>query len=280
MTTRSRIILLLIGLILQPTPLMAQSALEFTGAFVQGGLVIGRTLPGTTVTHAGRNIQVSDSGVFVLGFDRDAAPRDGLTLDLPDGRTLHRPLSVRQRTYQITRINGLPKRKVTPNAEDLARIRRDNARIAAVRKIDSPALDFLTGFRWPVKGRISGIFGSQRILNGKPRRPHNGVDIAAPMGTPIVAAGDGTVALTDDNMFLSGKTVMIDHGHGLTSVYIHMNNITVVEGQYVRQGQQIGAIGVTGRTTGPHLHWGINLFGIPLDPKLIVAGDRKMTRTD
>ena len=130
---------------------------------------------------------------------------------------------------------------------------------------------FDAGFIWPVEGRISGVFGSQRILNGKPRRPHNGVDIAAPTGTPVKAMGDGIVALVHQDMFFTGKTVMIDHGLGLNSVYIHMNAITVRDGEFVTKGTQIGTVGQTGRATGPHLHWGVSWFKTHLDPALLVG---------
>ena len=272
--------LLTVILCVLPLTVTAQTNLGFKGHFIQGGLVIGQTLPGSKVKHGDRLVQVSDTGVFVLGFGRDAPKKDSLGVQLPDGQFILRPLKIRSQTYKTTRIDGLPKRKVTPKAEDLKRIRNDNAKIGKVRRLDTGITDFLSGFAWPVKGRISGVFGSQRILNGKPRRPHNGMDIAAPQGTPVLATSDGIVQLVHENMFLSGKTVMIDHGHGVTSVYIHMNKITVKQGSRVRQGEQIGAVGMTGRTTGPHLHWGINLFKMPLDPKLIVAGEKKLTRTD
>jgi len=271
---------LAIILLLPSTVLLAQNNLSFEGHFVQGGLVVGQTLPGSKVTHDKRDVRVSDSGVFVLAFDRDAPGEDQVAVQLPDGQKIIQTMSVRKQTYKTTRINGLPKRKVTPKEEDLKRIRADNAKIAQVRRLDSPSTAFLSGFIWPVKGRISGVFGSQRVLNGKPRRPHNGVDIAAPKGTPVLATADGVVALVHQDMFLSGKTVMIDHGHGLSSVYIHMNKITVKQGAHVRQGQQIGRVGVTGRTTGPHLHWGINLFKMPIDPKIAVVGEKTISRTD
>ena len=129
----------------------------------------------------------------------------------------------------------------------------------------------MTGFIWPATGRISGVFGSQRILNGEPRRPHNGIDIAAPRGTPVVAMGAGRVVMANSDMFLTGKTVMINHGHGLTSIYIHMDRITVKRTDLVSRGQQIGAVGMTGRATGPHLHWGVSLFNTKLDPALLVG---------
>ncbi len=270
----------LIAVLLSLPVLATSDNLSFEGHFMQGGLVVGQTLPGSKIKHGERVVPVSDTGVFILGFGRDAATKDSLSVQLPDGNRIRHPLTIRTQTYKTTRIDGLPKRKVTPKPEDLNRIKADNAKIGTVRRLQSPTTDYLSGFAWPVKGRISGIFGSQRILNGKPRRPHNGMDIAAPEGTPVLATADGIVQLVHEDMFFSGKTVMIDHGQGLSSVYIHMNKITVKQGKRVRQGDQIGTVGMTGRTTGPHLHWGINLFKMPLDPKLIVAGEKVLSRTD
>ena len=263
-----------------PAALSAEENPRFEGHFMQGGLVIGHTQPGSKIRHGERDVPVSGSGVFVLGFGRDAPAKDALMVQPPGQQPTLLPLSIRPQTYKTTRIDGLPKRKVTPKAEDLKRIKADNAKIGTVRRLQTPTTGFLSGFVWPVRGRVSGVFGSQRILNGKPRRPHNGMDIAAPAGTPVVATADGIIELVHEDMFFSGKTVMIDHGHGLTSVYIHMNKITVKQGERVRQGDQIGTVGMTGRATGPHLHWGINLFKMPLDPKLIVAGEKEIRRTD
>ena len=171
----------------------------------------------------------------------------------------------------MSHVNGLPESKVTPKPSDMKKIREDNAKIARIRKLDSAEAHFMTGFIWPATGRISGVFGSQRILNGKPRRPHNGIDIAAPQGTPVVAMAEGRVAMAKSDMFLTGKTVMIDHGHGLNSIYIHMDQITIKSGDLVSRGQQIGTVGMTGRATGPHLHWGVSLFNTKLDPALLVG---------
>ena len=245
--------------------------LTLDGELTQGGFVIGRTLPGSTVTVTGRRVRVSEDGVFLLGFGRDAANTVDLTIRHADGRKTERELAVSKRKYKISRVDGLPESKVSPPPEDLRRIKEDNAKIANVRKLDTAETFFQSGFVWPVTGRLSGIYGSQRILNGKPRSPHNGIDVAAPKGTPVAAIANGRVALTHDGMFLTGKTVMIDHGHGLTSVYIHMNQITVKSGDVVSQGQQIGTIGMTGRATGPHLHWGVSLFKTHLDPALLVG---------
>jgi len=244
--------------------------LVLAGDRAQGGLLVGETLPGAVVKVDGRPIPISSDGYFLIGFGRDAVPRSVLSVQLPSGRTIERLLEVAQRTYKVSRIDGLPRRTVTPNPEDLRRIRDDNAKIAKVRKRVGTGTGFIGGFLRPAEGRISGVFGSRRILNGEPRRPHNGLDIAAPRGTPVYAAADGTVALVDPDMFLTGQTVMIDHGLGLTSVYIHMSDIAVTIGDRVTRGDRIGAIGMSGRATGPHLHWGVTLLSTHLDPALLI----------
>ena len=250
---------------------------------IQGGLIQGSTAPGSVVTLDGKNVAVSKSGLFVLGFGRDARPTASLVVRLPGGKVDRRQLSVKQRTYKIQRIDGLPGRKVSPRKQDMKRIVAEREQLGAARRIMSDEAGFAGGFMWPVKGRVSGIYGSQRILNGKPRQPHLGTDIAAPTGTPIVAAADGRVVLVHQDMFFTGKTVMIDHGLGVGTTYIHMSTIEVQNGAYVRRGQLIGRIGKTGRTTGPHLHWGLTWRGLRLDPALLVgpmpkAVDRKKKR--
>jgi len=247
-------------------------ALDLSGSFVQGGLVVGKADPGSKLTLDGHMVAVAPDGSFLLGFGRNAKETAVLKVLPPDGPEMIHNLKIEKRRFKVQRIDGLPERKVTPmKAEDLARIKKENALVAEVRKRATPKTFFDTGFIWPAKGRISGVFGSQRILNGKPRNPHNGVDVAAPKGTPVVAMGDGVVALSHPDMFFNGKTVMIDHGLGLTSVYIHMNSSTVKEGDFVTKGMQIGTIGTTGRSTGPHLHWGVSWFKTPLDPALLVG---------
>lgn len=244
--------------------------LELQGQPVQGGLMQGRTDPGTEVTFDGRPVRVSKDGVFLIGFGRDAPAQAKLVVTFTDGSREWRELKVGQRKYKIQRIDGLPPRKISPSEEDLARIHRESASIKEARTKDDARTDFLKGFIWPAKGRISGIYGSQRILNGEPRRPHYGLDIAAPVETPVVAPASGIVTLTHPDMFYSGGTLILDHGHGLSSTFIHLHRILVKEGQYVRQGDVIAEIGATGRVTGPHLDWRINLFKRRLDPQLIL----------
>ena len=244
-------------------------ALELEGSFTQGGLVTGRVAPDAKVYLDGKAVAVAPDGRFLFGFGREAEGTAELRAEGPDG-TVTRRLEIARRDYDIQRVDGLPERKVTPKPEDLARIRADQERINAVRRQLTLASLFASGFQWPVTGRISGVYGSQRVLNGQPRRPHFGVDVAAPKGTPVAAMADGTVALVHNDMFYTGKTVMLDHGLGLTSVYIHMDSIAVEQGARVRKGQPIGTVGQTGRATGPHLHWGVAWFGTQMDPALLV----------
>ncbi len=249
----------------------AARELRLEGPPTQGGLVIGRGDAGIAVTVDGRRVRVSPEGLFLVGFGRDAPPRVEVRVRYPDGATTVRVLHVAQRTYQVQRIDGLPSRQVTPDPEDLERIRADGAAIAAVRRGDTAEAYFASRFVWPVRGRVSGVFGSPRILNGEPRRPHGGVDVVAPRGTPVVASADGVVVLAHPDMFFTGRTVMIDHGHGLASVYAHMSEILVRQGQRVARGTPIGRVGASGRATGPHLHWGVSLFDTHLDPALLVG---------
>ncbi|ADJ27656.1 M23 family metallopeptidase [Nitrosococcus watsonii] len=249
----------------------AEPMLELNGVLQQGSLVIGRTEPGTQVFLDGRWVRVSKGGSFLIGFGRDAKPKSILKLVTSDGAYKTRELKIAQRQYQIQRIEGLPSRKVTPRTEDLARIRKEAALVRKAREMDDSRTDFLSGFIWPVHGAISGVYGSQRILNGQPRRPHYGIDIAAPTGTPVRAPADGLVTLVHPGMFFSGGTLILDHGHGLSSAFLHLHRILVKEGEQITQGEIIAEVGATGRVTGAHLDWRINLFQTRLDPQLLVA---------
>ena len=250
----------------------AETGVRLDGPRSQGGLLRGRVASGAAVEFEGVPVRVSTDGWFLVGFGRDAPPEAKLEVVLPDGRRERMALEVDRREYDIQRIDGLPPRKVTPRSEaDLARIREDVRLVKEARAIDEPRTDFLGGFRWPIKGRISGVYGSQRILNGEPRRPHFGIDIAAPTGTKVLAPADGVVTLVHRDMFFSGGTMIVDHGHGLSSAFLHLSRILVEKGERVVQGQPIGEVGSTGRSTGPHLDWRINLFDRRLDPALLVG---------
>ena len=257
-------------LLLLPLPAVAD-ALQLTGKAVQGGLMQGRVPSGSTVLIDGEPVRVSPDGLFLVGFHRDENAAQTVKAVLPDGGEVEQVIAPQPRQYKIERIDGLPPKKVTPPPEALARIQAESAQVKEVRRLDAPRTDFANGFQWPVHGRISGVYGSQRILNGEPRRPHFGIDIAAPTGTPVSAPADGVVTMAHSDMYFSGATLILDHGHGLSSSFLHLDSITVSEGQRVRQGEQIGTVGASGRATGPHLDWRINLFNRRLDPQLLVG---------
>ena len=245
-------------------------SLELDGVMEQGGVVFGKTDPGAEVRFEGRGLRVSEEGRFVFGFGRDFDESARLEVRHPDGSVETRDLTVASREYRIQRIDGLPPSKVTPPEEVWERIKRENAEIAAARAHDRPLTDFLGHFEWPVVGRISGVFGSQRVLNGVPKRPHFGIDIAAPEGTPVKAPSGGLVALAVTDHYYTGGTVILDHGHGLTSSFLHLQEVRVAPGQTVSRGEVIGTLGASGRATGPHLDWRINWFDQRLDPAFFV----------
>ncbi len=248
----------------------AADRLQLDGNFVQGGLAFGRVPPGSEVQFDGQPVRVSPEGHFLIGFGRDEGARLRLAVRYPDGQSEQRFIAVQRRDYDIQRIDGLPPKQVTPPPEVMARIRKEARLVKAARTRDSERTDFLAGFRWPAEGRISGVYGSQRILNGQPRRPHFGVDIAARVGTPVRAPAPGVVTLAESDLYFSGGTVIVDHGHGLSSSFLHLNRVIARVGDVVTADTVIGEIGATGRATGPHLDWRMNLRERRLDPQLLM----------
>ena len=244
--------------------------LSLKGDLTQGGLVVGQAVKGSKVTFEDKQLELTPEGYFVFGFHRDMP--DTATLLVSKGKQEEvQKLFIRKRDYNIERIDGLPPSKVNPmKPETLKRIRKEGALVSKARAKTSKDEFFMQDFIWPAKGRLSGFYGSQRVLNGEPKRPHYGVDVAAPTGTEVVAPADGIVRLAYDDMFYSGGTLIVDHGYGVSSTFIHLNSIEVEEGQKVKQGQRIATIGATGRATGPHLDWRINWFNSRLDPQLLV----------
>ena len=263
--------LLLALLVLFALPVGAQAAISWQPQkLMQGQLVRGEGAQGCKVALDGQALQVDQSGRFVFGFGRDHKPSATLSAECTGQAPQSWKLSIQQREYRIQRIDGLPPSKVTPNQEALKRIRKEVAAAKAARKHRDIRADVFQDFVWPATGPISGVYGSQRILNGEPRRPHFGIDIARPTGTPFVAPAAGIVRLVHEDMYFSGGTLILDHGHGVTSAFLHLHKAAVKEGQRVEQGELLGEIGATGRVTGPHLDWRMNWRKQRVDPELLV----------
>ena len=248
----------------------AAADIILNGNLTQGGIIFGETKPGHEITLDNKSIRVSREGYFLLGFSRDANPNSELIIRDPEGRIQKKNLKIKQRKFKIQRIDGLPKKFVTPPKHILSRIRKENKKIKDVRSFSRGNVFFRSGFIMPTEGRISGVYGSQRILNGKPRQPHFGIDIAAPRGTKVFAPADGIVVLAEPNLYFSGGTIILDHGHGLTSAFLHLEKLLVEEGDILAQSDILGLVGSTGRSTGPHLDWRVNLFEKRIDPALLV----------
>ena len=246
-------------------------AVELTGEAVQGGLLFGQAEPGSSVSLDGAEVAVSPAGQFVIGFGRDETGEREVRVISPDGETFHTSYAVKKSQYDIERVDGLPPSTVTPDPAATARIREEARMVATARQHRDIQAYYTGGFKWPAKGRISGVYGSQRILNGKPRNPHYGLDIAAPEGTSVFAPADGLVTLTHPGMLLSGGTIILDHGQGLSSAFLHLSEILVEAGTFVNQGDLIARIGATGRASGPHLDWRMNWLNRRVNPQLLMS---------
>ena len=270
--------LILIFLLLKISPCFATNNLIINindtkiileGNFVQGGLVKGKVNKDLDVKFKEKVLRKTSDGSFVIGFGRDHPKQANLYFFVNQNWIL-KTLEIKQRKYKTQVINGLEKKMVTPPKSFWDRIKKENKVIKKVRSLDSDVDFIFQKFDWPTKGVISGVFGSQRVLNGKPKRPHYGVDIAAPEGTDILAPTEAIVRMADKDLYYTGGTVMLDHGHGVTSVYSHLSFINVNVGDKVNKDQKIGEVGSTGRSTGPHLDWRINWFSERLDPALFI----------
>lgn len=252
-----------------PALLLARQAAAFglpEAGLKQGGFVAGHTTPGSRMTLDGRALRVGPRGEFCFGFGRDHGPEAVLRHTTPGGVTTTRRLAIARRAWNIQRLEGLPDAMVTPPPETMERIARERATLAALRAVDIPTPHFAEGFHWPATGRISGVYGSQRILNGEPRAPHLGLDIAVPVGTPLRAAAAGQVVLAED-LYFTGLTTILDHGHGVQTLYAHMSRLDTRPGTLLAAGAPLGLSGATGRVTGPHLHFGLTWFTTWLDPQ-------------
>lgn len=258
------------ALAISAVPAAGEPLIELPASARQGEMVIGRVPPGSQVRVGERPVRVADEGWFVFGIGRDSSQAQQVQATLPDGRRARAIVDVEPRQWRIERVDGLPPSTVTPDPELAARIAREQARVVEARKRDDERIDFARGFIWPVQGRISGVYGSQRILNGEPRNPHYGLDVAVPTGTPLKAPAGGVVIFADADLYLTGGTLTLDHGHGISSTFIHLSRLDKQVGDQVEQGEVIGAVGATGRATGPHMHWGMNWFEVRLDPQLLL----------
>ena len=255
------------GLAFTAAPAFAAPDIRFTitGALEQGSLAFGAAPPGSNAALDGRPLDITPDGHFVFGFGWDQVKPSLVSVRYPDGGSDSRPFTPAKRQYEIQRINGLPQNTVTPPPQVTARIAKEAEQIYLARMTATEGSDFLSGFDWPAPGIESGVFGSQRIDNGVAVAPHFGVDMAAPVGTPIHAPASGTVSISDD-YYLDGGFTLLDHGQGVSTCYLHQSRRLVKVGDNVKRGQLIGLIGQTGRATGPHLHWAMNWFQMKLDP--------------
>ena len=241
------------------------NAIEFKGKFLQGHYIVGITDSSAKIIVDKKEVKVSKDGYFVFGIDRDR--KFDLTITkIIEGEKEIITKQVLKRKYKIQRIDGLDEKKVTPPESVYQRIKEENNKIGKARAINSDLPFFKNQFIMPVEGIISGVYGSQRILNGKPRWPHYGIDIAAKQGTMIKSSGSGIVTMAEDDLYYTGGTIIMDHGHGISTIYSHLENVMVSVGDKINQGDIIGTVGSTGRSTGPHLDFRVNWFQTRLDP--------------
>ncbi len=245
-------------------------SINLQGKLEQGALVRGTVPAGSAVKLNGEVVKVTPKGQFAIGFDREAKTEQLLEVTYPDGLTQLKPLTIASREYKIDRLTGISKKIMQPDPVAQARAAKDSKQTRAARNVFSEQDAFMQAFIWPVTGRISGVYGSQRVYNGKPGNPHYGVDVARPTGTVVVSPADGVITLSEPDMFYSGGTLIIDHGYGINSTFLHLSKLYAKEGDVVTQGQPLAEIGATGRVTGPHLDWRLNWFQKRLDPVSIV----------
>tara|TARA_B100000686_G_scaffold54455_1_gene58686 strand:+ start:32381 stop:33214 length:834 start_codon:yes stop_codon:yes gene_type:complete len=251
-------------------PIKAETSIK--GEIIAGGILIIDTLPNTRIKLEGNIIPISQQGYGIIGFERYPKNIQILEIFYSTGEIEKIILDIKKRSYKIQNIKGVEKDKVTPPKELLERIYKEKIRVKNARKkallIDESY--YMNGFILPASGPITGVYGSQRVLNGVPKNPHYGLDIALPVGHNVMAPMDGIVLFTDKDLFYAGGTIIISHGQGLTTSYLHLSKILVEEGQKVYKGKIIGKVGATGRVTGPHLHWGVEWMGKRLDPEYLV----------
>ncbi len=258
-----------------PPPATRDARVVFPSSVQQGALVIGRVPPGARVRHGERVLRATPYGSVVFGVGRDVTGPELVVVELDGGRTQTVAIQVTPRDWPLEQVRGVPPGTVDPPPAIAERIRREQAQVTAARTRDDDRADFAQPFIWPVKGRISGRFGNARVYTSTDGRRqagsgHSGMDIAAPTGTPVLAPAAGVVTFAAPGLYLTGGTLLLDHGHGVSSNFLHLSRIDVAVGDRVLQGQPIAAVGATGRATGPHLHWGMNWFDVRVDPLLVL----------
>ncbi|MGB7755150.1 MAG: M23 family metallopeptidase [Salinisphaera sp.] len=249
----------------------AGDAVVFPAHVPQGAMVIGRVPPNSDVRYAQRTLRVTDYGTVVFGVGRDASGAATVRVTAPGAGTRTVRIAIDPRDWPIQRVDGVPPKTVSPPPAIAARIHREQARVSRVRATSDDGLGFAQHFIWPVKGRISGRFASRRIYNGTPGSVHSGMDIAAAPGAPVQAPAAGRVIFADPDLYLTGGTILIDHGYGIGSNFLHLSRLDVRVGDHVEQGEIIGRVGSTGRATGPHLHWGMTWYNVRIDPSLVLG---------
>lgn len=258
-------------LVLVLSPWVLAGGIHFSGKLQQGGHIMGQVPAGSQLFLNDKPVLTDKKGYWFVGFGRDNKKQEVLRLETPEGDSIKQVLNIAPQDYNIQRVEGVAKKfnKPKPDAV-IKRIRKENAAIKKARSQRLPLESFRETFQWPLIGPITGVFGSQRVYNGAPGRPHYGVDVAAPTGTKVVAPASGMVTLAHADMYYSGGTLLLDHGYGLSSSFLHLSKVLVKEGQTVNKGEVIGEVGAGGRATGAHLDWRMNWLDRRIDPTFFV----------
>lgn len=260
-------------------PFPPPASIELPDNAIQGDMVMGRVPSGAIVMMNDENpapdavnteLKVADNGRIVFGIGRDETRAKILDIRLGNGESIRKKINITTRQFDIENINGVPENTVNPPPDIAARIEREQAEVVSARLRNDNRRDFDTAFIWPLEGRVSGVYGSQRIYNGTPKSWHSGLDVAAAQGTPVKAPAAGIITFAKPDLYLTGGTILIDHGMGISSNFLHLSRLDVKVGDRVEQGQVIGLVGATGRATGPHMHWGMNWLKVRIDPQLLV----------
>ena len=246
------------------------NAFELNGEIIQGALIVGKEQADKSIYVNNQKIKLSKNGIFVFGINYNQVGNVVIESVDKNNQIISKTYKIKKRQYKIQKVDGLHEKMVTPDQESLELIKKENNLIKNAQLINSDFEFFSSGFSKPVDGVISGVYGSQRILNGKARSPHLGIDIAAPKGTDIKSPADGYVTLAENGFYFTGGSIILDHGHGVSTMYAHLDVILVKKNELIKKGQVIGKVGSTGRATGPHLHFGVNWFDAKIDPELIL----------